>query len=70
MRKYNSEVPTIDEQFGPQLLTLDEWKESLTMGCYNEYDGDAHWMKDGLYSDDSAFNTEPLDATGVIFFAA
>jgi hypothetical protein len=70
MRDYNREIPIEEEGFGPELFTLEEWMDPMTSMCFNEYDGSAYWMKNGRYSNDSAFHTEPLDATGVIFFGA
>ncbi len=69
MRNYNTKVSEMDEDgYGPELFTIDEWKETLKWGWINEYDGSAYWVKDGMESSDSVFDTEQEDATHVVFY--
>jgi hypothetical protein len=52
------------------ILTVDEWRQSLMNGEFNEYDGSAYWVKDGIESEMSAFHTKQEDATHVAFYGA
>ncbi len=71
MRNYNTKVTEMDKDgYGAYTLTVDEWKESLMEGLFNQYDGSAYWVKDGMESSDSAFHTEQEDATHVAFYGA
>lgn len=54
------------------VFTLDEWREAVGMGMFNEYDGSGAWAKDGQYLTgfvfDDVFAPAPEGATHVVWF--
>lgn len=54
------------------VYTLDEWKQNVKMGYFNEYDGSGCWLKDGEFMTknvfDDVFTKPPEGATHVVWY--
>jgi hypothetical protein len=54
------------------LFTLAEWREAVTAGMFNHFDGSGSWVKDGAYMTgfvfDDVFGPVPEGATHVEWY--
>lgn len=48
--------------------TLSQFEQAVEYGSITDEDGFGYWTKEGKYSEDDVFDTEPEDADGVIWF--
>lgn len=63
-RVYNRPVPDYGD-----LMTIDEWNESVSFGGFIEHDGHGYFVKDNMSTyEGDIFEDEPEDATHVIWF--
>lgn len=55
------------------LMTIEEWRNSVKSGLFNEYDGSGEWVRDGQTMTDCIFDdvfneTPPEGATHVAWY--
>lgn len=50
------------------IMTVKEWQDNVNDGYFNDDDGCGYWVKDGLSCRDEVFNSEPLDATHMVWY--
>lgn len=53
---------------GAEIIEVSMWLYGLRKNFFDETDGVAIWMKNGLECGEDAFSTEPLDATHVAWY--
>jgi hypothetical protein len=51
-----------------KIYSVEKFRNRLVTGAIISIDGDAFWCKNGAESNDSAFETPPLDADSVVFY--
>jgi hypothetical protein len=55
------------------LMTIEEWKNSVKMGFFNKMDGSGSWVKDGKFMTtfvfDDVFGPVPEGATHVVWYS-
>lgn len=65
MREYKEELTNKD--YG-DLMTVEEFNIAVEVGFIMDDDGQGYWVKDNKESNDEVFNTQPLDATHVMWY--
>lgn len=53
---------------GSDVLTIEDFNESVDHKELTKWDGHGYWMKDGMESEDMVFSDPPLDATHVSWY--
>lgn len=67
-RSYHKEIEEENEESTHVIMTVNEFKDGVKVGAYGFDDGDGFWVKDNLACDDDVFETEPGDATHVLWY--
>lgn len=62
-RQYKKDLPDYGD-----LMTVDQWNESVENGTFTNDDGFGHWVKNNKESEDEVFSTPQKDATHVIWY--
>lgn len=62
-RIYDEAIPKYGD-----IMTIEDWDESVEGGYIMDDDGHGYWAKDGLMSRSTTFSTQQEDATHVIWF--
>ena len=63
VRTYTQAIPDYAD-----VMTLEDWEESVQCGAFIPNDGSGYWCKDGKESGDSVWSTDPEDATHVAWY--
>lgn len=62
-RIYSGDLPSYAD-----LMTVEDWNQSVEEGWFISDDGHGYWVKDGMQSRDEVFSTPQQDATHVAWY--
>ena len=63
VRVYDRELELDDD-----IMTVKDWQDAVEAGYFINEDSSGYWVKDGLACRDEVFNSEPLDATHMVWY--
>jgi hypothetical protein len=63
-RVYDRTLDMVDDH----IMTVEEWQNAVEDGYFENEDGSGYWVKNNLACRDEVFNSEPLDATHMVWY--